>query len=444
MKRYKTLHKVISFLLSIVICCTAFPFTASAKNISIGKIVWYSNCARLNSSNNSDGTDSVPGGVAEYKKSDLEFFSFVTCSSVDLSEASYLTIDFTMDTFDLVSANVQVCYFDDDGKSVQLLSKFVKFSDCKNPDTQVYDISLSGEIDTSANTTIAVIFSNLTKTSLDSFADGTTLFEVLRYDIDVETEQQSFFKSIINKLTSWFDSLWEWLNSIITNIKNGFTNLTNSIRNFFSDLTDDLKSWFEDVGDWFSDLGDNIKTWFNNLIDDLSAWFEDVGDWFTEIGDRISGFFNNLWENITNKVTEINTSISDWWDDLCAWFRALFVPEDGFFDKYKDDWEQWGRAHFGLLYDCHDLLDYMLGVLNFGVYSNDLNTAITIPEISLPFLDNPVILPATSFTFGSLINSHYMIKNVYEVFQMLVTVLGFFLIFKFGLRTFNNIIGERD
>lgn len=268
------------------------------------------------------------------------------------------------------------------------------------------------------------------------------------------SEQSSFFKNIIDKLTSWFTSLFDWLSDIVKNIKNGFMNLTSSISSFFSNLTSNLQSWFKNVGDWFSDLGDNLSSWFTNLtnsisgfftnlVNNLKAWFNNVGQWFVDIGDRISGFFSNLWTNISNRVTEITTNISDWWDNLCEWFRSLFVPEEGYFDAYKNDWETWARAHFGLLYDVSDLVTDIVSMLNFGDYEAG-EGSIVIPKITLPFFDNPVIVPKTTFSFSALINEHTYIKYIYELYKFSVTFFGFLLIFKYGLNTFNKLIGESD
>lgn len=230
------------------------------------------------------------------------------------------------------------------------------------------------------------------------------------------------------------------------------TGFFNSIKEFFQQLFDKLTSGLDNIGTWFSELGDklssffsdlvsNIKEQFTNMIDNLKSFFSDVGDWFSEIGDRIGSFFTDLWDNITVKIEGITESISEWWQSVVDFFRSLFVPEDGFFDKYKEDWEAWARLHFALLYDVKDVFDGFFDAFNAAGTPDDY---ITIPEIKLPFLNNKTIVPETRFDLTDFIHSSDTIYYIYELFQIIVTCLGFFLIVKYCMATFSKIITGDD
>ena len=238
-------------------------------------------------------------------------------------------------------------------------------------------------------------------------------------DINVESEQTGFFNSI----KEFFQQLFDKLTSGLDNIGTWFSELGNKLSNFFSDLVS------------------NIKEQFTNMIDNLKSFFSDVGEWFSEIGDRIGSFFTELWENITIKVEGITESIREWWQSVVDFFRSLFVPEDGFFDKYKEDWEAWARLHFALLYDVKDVFDGFFDAFNASGTPDDY---ITIPEIKLPFLNNKTIVPETRFDLTDFIHSSDTIYYIYQLFQIIVTCLGFFLIVKYCMATFSKIITGDD
>lgn len=123
-------------------------------------------------------------------------------------------------------------------------------------------------------------------------------FNIRGITVEVEDENTSVLKNVLNSLKSWFNSLFEWLSNIRENISDGFSN----IGNWFSELGSKIKGFFEN-------LTDSISTFFTNLTNKLKTWFDNVGTWFSElgtkikgffvdIGDRISGFFEKLWNRI--------------------------------------------------------------------------------------------------------------------------------------------------
>jgi len=263
----------------------------------------------------------------------------------------------------------------------------------------------------------------------------------------------SFEPKKINYLEDWQGSyLCRFtIDSITVSVESETKSLGNKISKFFTNLFDKLTTGLDNIGSWFRDLKDgissffsslteSIRTFFTNLGNNLKEWFSNVGQWFKEIGDKIGGFFTDLWNNITIKFEELGNRISDWWQSVVDFFRSLFVPEEGYFDRYKVDWEAFISQHFGLLYQSTEIIEHIFSFLcSFGSDSY----SFTIPEIKLPFLNNPVIVPQTSFEFNSLISQHTQIKYVYNTFQIMVTFISFLGLVLFAKKTLEDIIGER-
>lgn len=225
----------------------------------------------------------------------------------------------------------------------------------------------------------------------------------------------------------------------------------NKVADFFKQLFEKLSSGLENIGSWFSDLGDKIGNFFSNLIsniqeqftkmiNNLKDFFSDVGQWFKDIGDRIGEFFSNLWDNISGKFEEFGNKISSWWQSVVNFFHSLFVPEPGYFDTYKANWETFIQNHFGMLYQSIEIVENVFNYLS-TLGANDYS--FTVPEIRLPFFNNPVIVPKTRFNFNSIISQHSQIKFVYNTFQTMVTFICFIGLAIFAKKTFEDIIGER-
>lgn len=229
----------------------------------------------------------------------------------------------------------------------------------------------------------------------------------------------------------------------------------NSIKEFFTQLFDKLTNGLSDIGSWFSDLKNNIGDFFSELgtkltdgftdvKNNLKEWFKNVGDWFSSLGDSIGGFFTNLWNNITDKVNGITDSVKEWWQSVIDFFHSLFVPEDGYFESYKENWNIWFNGHFGFLADAIYYMNEFFDLLDFDSWSRGRGT-VTIPEIRLPFLDNPVLLPETNWNFSSLVSSkNQFIYYAYSLYQTCVEVICSLAIFKFGIKTFNKVVGVED
>lgn len=224
------------------------------------------------------------------------------------------------------------------------------------------------------------------------------------------------------------------LNSIIEYVKGIFSDiqdLPNKISDFFADLKNNLSSLFADVGEWFSQLGDNLKQWFESvgewfsqLGDNLKQWFEDVGNWFSELFSNISAFFTGLW------------------DDFTEWFKSLFIPRDGYFSELFNLFGQWLSDHLGFLAQSADVITSLINTISN--LDGSSSGVIVFPEIRLPFLDNPLIMERQEFDLFSYINSISVLKQIYQIYQLIVTALFTFLFVKYAYRKFEEILKGRE
>lgn len=244
-------------------------------------------------------------------------------------------------------------------------------------------------------------------------ATPSTRFKVT---FSVETAETGLLKTII-----------EYIKGIFSDIQD----LPNKISDFFADLKNNLSSLFADVGEWFSQLGDNLKQWFESvgewfsqLGDNLKQWFEDVGNWFSELFSNISAFFIGLW------------------DDFTEWFKSLFIPRDGYFSEMFNLFGQWLSDHLGFLAQSADVITSLINTISN--LNGSSSGVIVFPEIRLPFLDNPLIMERQEFDLLSYINSISVLKQIYQIYQLIVTALFTFLFVKYAYRKFEEILKGRE
>lgn len=491
------IHKVLSFLLSILILCSAFPFTASAEPKSYAPNVFQSLVYNQDNVNyyenkidntvsstienifpNTLSTDYMYNVVRRVNiNAVLVSHSYNGKYSYDISNKGVETIrcivTLANDNFvfpDKISCSAYASVAsntatDSYGEYYSASSDKVSATRKGNIYTIDFDIS---EWDTNLEYFSYISFSiggnseynslviNGTPSSKAYLKVDSIKFQFITSDNAYQSGMLDKISNIFDNLKNWFNSIFEWLSNIVENIKNGFSNLTNSISGFFTKLTSDLKGWFKNVGDWFSDLGNNLSSWFTNLTNSiksffsdlsnkLTEWFKNVGQWFTEIGDRISGFFSELWNNITIKVEGITNDIKEWWQSVKDFFHSLFVPEDGFFDTYKAEWDVFFKTHFGLLYDISDFITTVFTDITDGL-SNPASGVVTVPQLRLPrnFVDkgNTVILESFNFDLQELIDSHNQLLWIHLTFQYFASAIIYLALLMRSKKIFETIIED--
>lgn len=426
MKKFKS---VLVFLLSLIIVFSAFPSTVFAENSLDSGVIRY----KVN-----DTT------ISEYKRGVLPLnYSIPTFSGYNsysitfgvnpigsASDEGSLVVNFDLELPTGFNYDKVTTYCDISKNNESLVNVFGNVSAEGNTFTCNFSFSEKADI-----SYVGLSFENVT------FAGSKTVgLKSCTYDVTTVggllNKIVSFFGDLFNRLTAWFDSLFQWLKDI----RDGNISFSESVKTLFSNITNSIKGFFSELGtklsDGFMNLTNSISTFFTNLGNNLKDWFDDVGEWFKDIGDRIGNFFSSLWDNISDSISSITNAVSDWWQSVKDFFHSLFVPEDGFFDNYKQNWEKWAKEHFALFFDVEEIFDMLFGFFE----GDDLEPGIVIPEIKLPFFNNPVIIPQTTFYFSQLLNHHPMIKRIYDLFQIAFSAIVYGLLLVYLQKTFSKII----
>lgn len=418
-------NKILSCVLSLIILLSAFPSTvyASSETFTPETAIIDVSGSGLNPSFK---YSSNPCYSSYGTYSSLNYYRIDCIADFSVNKGNVLTITINLNSPIYTNSLSAVVVGANSSTSVSY--NFDTFENSGNSITFSFLISQDFNVTGFVFYVEGNAYDNYTYT-----CSGSTTFTVNISSITCEKSTET--QGLVNRLKTWFNSIFEWFSEL----RDKISNLSSSIGSWFSELGNNIKSWF-------NDLISNIQTQFSDITSSLKTWFSNVGTWFSEIGDRISGFFSDLWNNISLKVESITDSIIEWWQSVKDFFHSLFVPEDGYFDTYKENWESWAKAHFGFFYDATELVDNLITRLDVSFSGSTLSKGrFSIPEIRLPFLDKPVILKETSFhLFGDLIVKNSQIKWVYNTYQLVVTALSFFFIIKFAINTFNQVIGERE
>lgn len=257
----------------------------------------------------------------------------------------------------------------------------------------------------------------------------------VQFNLNGTTTSYDFHFTFKAKLSCSYDTeSGSILNSIIDYIKqifNSIKELPTKIQSFFTDLKNNMSAWFSDVGEWFSELKDNI-----------SAWFSDVGEWFTQLGDNLKQWFDDVGNWFSELFTNISNFFTDLWDGFIEWFKSLFVPRDGYFTELLNFFNEWFLSHFGFLAQAGNVIYSLIETIS---NLDGTTTGIIIfPEIRLPFLDNPLLMEQQEFDLLSYINSISVLKQIYEIYQVIVTALFIFFFVKYAYRKFEEILKGRE
>lgn len=131
-----------------------------------------------------------------------------------------------------------------------------------------------------------------------------------------------------------------------------------------------------------------------------------IKGFFTSLGDRISGFFTKLVEDI----------------------KGLFIPSDGFFDTYQQEFQTYFKDKFGILYEIPELIISLLQ--KFITFNpKDGNYSITFPEVKLPVQEDgewreETLIAAQDFSFDFINEAPFsLLYDAYVAFIWLVYIM---------------------
>lgn len=405
-------NKILSFLLSFVLLISAFPLSAYAySHIGSGKYTFTADNSQTVTVNSSVG-GSVSGSPIIQRRLTrivIDFPVTITGNKGDIVSFEFkMNSDYYADCGYLLSCGVEGLiglqpgdYVISEGVDFSIepiiTTEFELYRDCEN---EVVDFNLIiGPINYTSD------FDPLQRANID-----------FSLSCEVIDSNKSLLNSIIEYIKEIFNSLKE---------------LPTKIQSFFNDLKVNISSWFNDVGMWFSELKDNI-----------SAWFSDVGEWFTELGDNLKQWFIDVGNWFSELFTNISNFFTDLWEGFIEWFKSLFVPRDGYFTELMNYVNEWFLSHFGFLAQAGNIIYSLIETIS---NLDGTTTGIIIfPEIRLPFLNNPLLMEQQEFDLLSYINSISVLKQIYEIYQVIVTSLFIFFFIKYAYRKFEEILKGRE
>lgn len=165
----------------------------------------------------------------------------------------------------------------------------------------------------------------------------------------------------------------------------------------------------------------------------------------TRITNNISNFLSGLWDSISNWLDEqLIQPVRDWWQGILDWFELNFTIPDGYFDTWRDGWEQWFSDHFGFLYDAGTLIsDVFTSIMD--VFSSESPNTLEIPQVKLPdILGGAVLIEAQTFDFDAFVDSIPALATIYGIYVTCMYGAALFAIIKLGQNTLEEILTDRQ
>ena len=105
--------------------------------------------------------------------------------------------------------------------------------------------------------------------------------------------------------------------------------------------------------------------------------------------------------------------------------KSLFIPKDGFFMDWWNDFKSYMNLKLGLLTKPIDIfISFISGYLNLS----DSNIIINIPDITVPNFEDHIIIHSQSFNWKELLQSKTSLNNLWQLYLDFIDV---FLIFNF-------------
>lgn len=150
---------------------------------------------------------------------------------------------------------------------------------------------------------------------------------------------------------------------------------------------------------------------------------------FERIGDILS-YINPLSENFfAYKLIDL----------LIDALKSLFVPEEGFFNNWISDINDYFSSRFGMVYSSIDfVVDFLTRLADI---SSNLNTDYTIhiPEFKL---FDTTLIPEYSYNLADLLENETF-KNIHTIYLSIIDVIMFLWLLVFARNTFAEIFGGK-
>lgn len=130
-------------------------------------------------------------------------------------------------------------------------------------------------------------------------------------------------------------------------------------------------------------------------------------------------------------------------DTIAEKFKGLFIPEEGYFDTYIQEYQDYFSERFGLLYEIPDsIADIFQQLIDFNPAEEGYY--IDFPEVVMPVLENGewrnvVLIEDTKVTFDFL--DEGPIATLYSMYRAALWLLFIFLLINLIIRKSDKVFG---
>lgn len=247
-----------------------------------------------------------------------------------------------------------------------------------------------------------------------------------------------FFQNLWDNLLEAFTNIGVWFSQLSSSIGGWFSDSNTNVTNNFSSLFSSLTTSFTNIGNWFSQLGTNISGFFNTLWGNINSAFNNItlaiSNFFTTLWSNLNTAFNNIRQAISNLVTSIGAFFTNLADDI----KSFFIPDDDFFDDYKENFDTLLEEHLGVVYSSGDFIVQLVNKCK-TLLSSTTTDDLYFPEIkfNLPGSNQQVNLinrTAVSFEF---LNSG-IFQTLYGLYKVILNIILIFCLIKYAEYVFDK------
>ena len=157
-----------------------------------------------------------------------------------------------------------------------------------------------------------------------------------------------------------------------------------------------------------------------------------IGNFFDSLGTKIGTFFDNL-------ATKIGNFFKDLLDGIIDGLKTLFIPEDGYFETWFNNFKNYFEVKLGFLATPFTIfIDFVNSYLELDS-SNDI--IIDIPDITVPNFEENKIVSATSFNWSQTLKSKESLNTLWQLYLSFIDVYLILNFINLCENKYNRIFG---
>lgn len=175
-----------------------------------------------------------------------------------------------------------------------------------------------------------------------------------------------------------------------------------------------------------------IQGKFANGHDRTITLKEGSGEWYDIIFDFLESLFNGIYI-FFKPILDFFANIFDFlWNLIVDVFKFIFVPEEGFFEKFFNESMELINRKLGILiYPFTLVIDVLSRFLNLP----NASSSLMIPAINI---FDVTVFGGVKYDLLGIINADSRFKNLYNIYLSFVDVILIFAVVNLSRRTFSS------